>query len=355
MNEYLILYGAFFIGSFAGMGIFGSLAFWGLKKIMNVKAAAFSAIIIVLILVFWNLPPDTFVRLILYIPACVVFWRIWMGSKTIKKAASSVICNACNESNNPSFKQCWKCGTLLAGSTSNSGGTETYVTPSPVKASMAESSMALHKRIMGEQQKRLDIYEEELKKPYPAMTIEDAANYFFLQIDNRIFSFYGDKDFLRKVGIDKAKPTKLRDELFCFLTFAFDMAYHKVFGDASKAVVMRNLFAAWLKSSVTTTDNPNRGEEMYNHCMERTKEYFENFKAFSKTPNPMLSIGFIALCHIKEIPTTGDGLFNALQKGTISVDPVQSLAMDVYFGSTVEEFQKMLCNCKKLSCLSAEA
>jgi len=50
--------------------------------------------------------------------------------------------------------------------------------PSSVKASAAESSTALHRRIMEEQKKRLDIYEEELKKPYPAMTIEDAANYF---------------------------------------------------------------------------------------------------------------------------------------------------------------------------------
>jgi len=90
MNEYLISYAAFFIGSFA-VWAFLAACFLGLEENNECESGSYFCDFIVLILVFWSLPQDTLVRLILYIPACVVFGRIWMGSKTIGKAASSVI------------------------------------------------------------------------------------------------------------------------------------------------------------------------------------------------------------------------------------------------------------------------
>ncbi len=184
--EWLISYAAFFVGSFVGMGLLGSLLFWVFKKIMSVNQAAITAIAVMLILVFWNLPPDMLVRLILYIPACVVFGRIWMGSKPAGKttsSATSIVCSACNQPNNPLLKQCWKCGSPLGGTSSSSGGESASAAPisenkvpslsSPEVAGSVLKDVA--KSLSKEDRNRLDQV-EHIFKTYLSFRIADSLD-----------------------------------------------------------------------------------------------------------------------------------------------------------------------------------
>jgi hypothetical protein len=221
-----------------------------------------------------------------------------------------------------------------------------------MEVSPSENSTASIPGIMDKKMKQVHIYEEELKKPNPTMSLQEVAHYFYFKIQVDVMSVLADKDFLCQAGIENVRQSQLGDELFYLFTFAFDMACHRVFGNNTKNDVMRNLLAFWLRDIVGTTDDPNRGPETYNRYIERVKEYLEAFKAFEKDRNPIMGVGFTALCHIKGVPTKGRGFADAIIEGD-KVGVIQSLAMDVvFFKCALEPFQEMLSGCKKLSCLS---
>ena len=245
------------------------------------------------------------------------------------------ICPSCREKNNPTFTKCWKCGSSLAGGASSSSGEAT-------------SSI---QGVMERKLKQVQAYEEELKKPNPTMSLQEVAHYFYFKIQADVMSVLADRDFLCKAGIEKVSPSQLGDELFYLFVFAFDITCHRVFGSNVKNDLMRNLLAFWLRDIVGTGGDPNCGPKTYDRYLERVKEYLEAFKAFEKDRNPVMGVGFTALCNIKGIPTKGTGFLNGIKDGKVNV--IQALAMDVvFFKCALEPFQEMLSNCKKISCLS---